>query len=163
MLAIRMQRNGRSGYPVYRIVVQEAQRHPLSGRIVAQVGSYNPHTKATVLDKEKVEKYLGNGAQPSSRVTYILKKEGIKLPKWVKEAPKKEAKIRNPEKLRKNQPKEEAPAEEPVEAATEAPVEEQAEAAAESPTEEVAETPIEEATAEETSTEEKPAEEASAE
>ncbi len=123
MLAIRMQRNGRSGYPVYRIVVQEAQRHPLSGRIVAQVGSYNPHTKTTVLDKEKVEKYLSNGAQPSTRVVYILKKEGIKLPKWVKEAPKKESKTRNPEKLRKNQPKEAAPA------AEETPAEENAEAA----------------------------------
>ena len=123
MLAIRMQRNGRSGYPVYRIVVQEAQRHPLSGRIVAQVGSYNPHTKATVLVKEKVEKYLSNGAQPSTRVVYILKKEGIKLPKWVKETTKKEGKTRNPDKLRKNQPKEETPA------AEETPAEENTEAA----------------------------------
>ena len=123
MLAIRMQRNGRSGYPVYRIVVQEAQRHPLSGRIVAQVGSYNPHTKATVLDKEKIEKYLSNGAQPSTRVVYILKKEGIKLPKWVKETTKKEGKTRNPDKLRKNQLKEETPA------AEETPAEENTEAA----------------------------------
>ena len=58
MLAIRLQRNGRKDLPLYRIVVQEAQRHPLSGRIVAQVGSYNPHTKATVIDKELVNKYL---------------------------------------------------------------------------------------------------------
>ena len=123
MLAIRMQRNGRSGYPVYRIVVQEAQRHPLSGRIVAQVGSYNPHTKATVLDKEKVEKYLSNGAQPSTRVVYILKKEGIKLPKWAKETTKKDGKTRNPDKLRKNQLKEETPA------AEETPDEENTEAA----------------------------------
>ena len=33
MLAIRMQRNGRTHLPVYRIVVQESQRHPLSGRV----------------------------------------------------------------------------------------------------------------------------------
>ena len=58
MLAIRLQRNGRKALPLYRIVVQEAQRHPLSGRIVAQVGSYNPHTKETVIDKKAVEKYL---------------------------------------------------------------------------------------------------------
>ena len=56
MLASRLQRNGRKDLPLYRIVVQEAQRHPLSGRIVAQVGSYNPHTKATVIDKELVDK-----------------------------------------------------------------------------------------------------------
>ena len=117
MLAIRMQRNGRTHLPMYRIIVQEAQRHPLSGRIVAEVGNYNPATKALTLDKEAVEKYLKNGAQPSSRVAFILKKNGVKLPKWYKEAPKKSAKAKHADKLRKNQPKEEAPA-------TEAPAEE---------------------------------------
>ncbi|MCL1839560.1 30S ribosomal protein S16 [Candidatus Saccharibacteria bacterium] len=106
MLAIRLQRNGRKGAPLYRIVVQEAQRHPLSGRIVAQVGSYNPHTKATVLDKEKVQKYLVNGAQPSTRIVRILKAEGVKLPKWVDAMPRKTAKAKHADKLRKNQPKE---------------------------------------------------------
>ena len=107
MLAIRMQRNGRSHYPVYRIVVQEAQRHPLSGRVVAIIGHYNPHTKALTLDKASAEKYLNNGAQPSTRVTYIFKKEGIKLPSWVKDLPKKSAQAKHADKLRKNQPKEE--------------------------------------------------------
>ena len=110
MLAIRLQRNGRTHLPVYRIIVQEAQRHPLSGRIVAEVGNYNPATKALTLDKEAVEKYLKNGAQPSSRVAFILKKNGVKLPKWYKEAPKKSAKAKHADKLRKNQPKEETPA-----------------------------------------------------
>ena len=111
MLAIRMQRNGRAHLPMYRIVVQESQRHPLSGRVVAEVGNYNPDTKKTVLDKEKVEFYLKNGAQPSSRVAFILKKNGIKLPDWYKEPAKKEAKAKHADKLRKNQPKEETPAE----------------------------------------------------
>jgi small subunit ribosomal protein S16 len=137
MLAIRMQRNGRTHLPVYRIVVQESQRHPLSGRIVAEVGNYNPHTKNTVLDKEKVEFYLKNGAQPSTRVARILKLNGVKLPAWVKDAPVKNAKAKHADKLRKNQPKEEAPAEEPaaeeapVEAPAEAPVEAEAPAEAE--------------------------------
>ena len=118
MLAIRLQRNGRKALPLYRIVVQEAQRHPLSGRIVAQVGSYNPHTKATTLDKEAAQKYLNNGAQPSSRVARILEAEGIKMPKWYKKASEKHATAKHADKLRKNQPKEEeAPAEEaPAEA-----------------------------------------------
>lgn len=110
MLAIRMQRNGRTHYPTYRIVVQESQRHPLSGRVVATVGHYNPHTKSLTIDKPTVEKYLNNGAQPSSRVAYILKSEGVKLPDWVKEFSKKSAKAKHADKLRKNQPKEEAPA-----------------------------------------------------
>lgn len=125
MLAIRMQRNGRSGLPVYRIVVQEAQRHPLSGRIVAQVGTYNPHTKATVLDKEKVEFYLKNGAQPSTRVARVFTLEKIKLPEWVKAAPVKQVASKHADKLRKNQPKDEAPAVE--EPATETPAETAAE------------------------------------
>lgn len=138
MLAIRMQRNGRTHYPTYRIVVQEAQRHPLSGRVVAEVGNYNPDTKALTLDKKAVEKYLKNGAQPSTRVAFILKKNGVKLPDWVKLAPKKSVKAKHADKLRKNQPKEEAPAEEPaVEAPAEAPAEEAKaeEPAAEAPAE----------------------------
>lgn len=123
MLAIRLQRLGRKGYPTYRIAVQEAQRHPSSGRVVAYVGSYNPHTKSITVDKEKVETYLGNGAQPTPRVAKLLAEQKVNLPSWVKLADgKKDGKIRNGEKLRKNQPKEEAPATE-----AEAPAEESAE------------------------------------
>ena len=117
MLAIRMQRNGRKHLPMYRIVVQEAQRHPLSGRVVAEVGNYNPATKKLVLDKELVEKYLTNGAQPSSRVAFILKKNGVELPKWYKEPGVKKAQAKHADKLRKNQPKEEPVAEAPAEEA----------------------------------------------
>ena len=72
------------------------------------------------MDKKEVEKYLGNGAQPSSRVVRILAKEGIKMPKWVKVTPEKHAAAKHADKLRKNQPKEEAPAEEATEAPAEA-------------------------------------------
>jgi len=118
MLAIRLQRIGRAGYPVYRLAVQESHRHPSSGRVVAYVGSYNPHTKDATVQIEAAQKYLDNGAQPTPRVVKLLKEAGVKLPKWVVE-PKSDAagKIRNPEKLRKNQPKEEeVPAEETTEA-----------------------------------------------
>ena len=83
MLAIRLQRVGRKGYPVYRVAVQEAQRHPSSGRVVAYVGSYNPHTKDATIQVELAQKYLDNGAQPSPRVVKLLKDGGVKLPKWV--------------------------------------------------------------------------------
>lgn len=119
MLAIRLQRVGRAGYPTYRLAVQEAQRHPSSGRVVAYVGSYNPHTKEAHVQTEVAQKYLDNGAQPTPRVVKLLKEAGVVLPKWVNEAAAdKKRSIRNPEKLRKNQPKEEAPAE--TEAPTEA-------------------------------------------
>lgn len=110
MLAIRLQRLGRKAMPVYRVAVQESQRHPSSGRVVAYVGAYNPHTKEVKLNKEKVEFYLKNGAQPSPRVVRLLEAEKVSLPAWVKpSAGKKASATRNPEKLRKNQPKVEEP------------------------------------------------------
>lgn len=108
MLAIRLQRIGRKGLPVYRVAVQESRRHPSSGRVVAYVGSFNPHTKAVTVDKEKVSFYLKNGARPTSRVVRILKAEKVALPAWVSEVSVGKSSTRNPEKLRKNQPKEES-------------------------------------------------------
>lgn len=113
MLAIRLQRLGRKGYPVYRLAVQEAQRHPSSGRVVAYVGSYNPHTKEANVQVEVAQKYLDNGAQPTPRVAKLLDAAGVKLPKWVvKVDATKQKSVKNAEKLRKNQPKEEPVAEE---------------------------------------------------
>jgi len=114
MLAIRMQRVGRTGYVTYRLAVQEAQRHPSSGRVVAYVGSYNPHTKESTVQVEAAQKYLDNGAQPSPRVVKLLKDAGVKLPTWVKQFDPKTKTIRHADKLRKNQPKVEAPAVEEV-------------------------------------------------
>ncbi|QQS22146.1 30S ribosomal protein S16 [Candidatus Saccharibacteria bacterium] len=110
MLAIRLQRLGHKGYPVYRLAVQEAQRHPSSGRVVAYVGSYNPHSKEVKVQTETVQKYLDNGAQPTPRVVKLLRDAGVKLPSWVKEYDATKRKTtRHSDKLRKNQPKEEAP------------------------------------------------------
>src|SRR5690606_12073552 len=131
MLAIRLQRIGRKAYPVYRIAVQEAQRHPSSGRVVAYVGTYNPHTKEANVQVEAAQKYLDNGAQPTPRVVKLLKEAGVKLPSWVKEpVTDKQKAIKNAEKLRKNQPKEEVAEEPAAEATPEEP------APAEAPTEE---------------------------
>lgn len=106
MLAIRMQRTGRKGHAMYRVVVQDSRYVPTSGKVVAQIGSYDPHTKTAVLDKEKAATFLSNGAQPSDRVAVLFQKEGIVLPKWYKAPAQKQAAIRNSDKLRRNQPKE---------------------------------------------------------
>lgn len=113
MLAIRLQRLGRKGYPTYRLAVQEAQRHPSSGRVVAYVGSYNPHTKESRVDAEKVAFYLKNGAQPTPRVAKLLNENKVTLPEWVKFAGEKDRTVKHAEKLRKNQPKEAPAVEEP--------------------------------------------------
>lgn len=121
MLAIRMQRTGRKGHAQFRVVVQDSRLTPTSGRHVALLGSYDPHAKTTTLVKEKAEFYLSHGAQPSDRVVRLFEAEGVTLPSWVKKATDKKRAIRNPEKLRKNQPKEAAaPAEAEAEAEAEA-------------------------------------------
>ena len=112
MLVIRMQRTGRKGHAQFRVVVQDSRRTPTSGKIVASLGHFDPHSKQTVIDKEKAQFYLGHGAQPSDRAARLLKSEGVKLPKWVELESKKSGKIRNLEKLRRNRPAEEPAPEE---------------------------------------------------
>lgn len=152
MLVIRMQRTGRTGHAQFRVVVQDSRRTPTSGKIVAALGHFNPHTKETSLDKEKASHFLEHGAQPSERVIRLLQSEGVKLPKWVKLPTKKTGEIRNVDKRRSTRPAGAEPAEAPVEPevpaeeqVAEAPVEtETAETQTESPSEEVAaETPAE--------------------
>jgi small subunit ribosomal protein S16 len=150
MLSIRMQRTGRKGHAMFRVVVQESRLTPTSGKVVATLGSYDPHAKTVILDKDKAATFLKNGAQPSDRAALLLQKEGVKLPGWVKLSGKRDSKIRNPEKLRRNNPvetpKDETPAAEEVTVAEaiseEAPTDE---APAEEPTTEetAAETPTE--------------------
>lgn len=137
MLVIRLQRTGRKGHAQFRVVVQDSRRTPTSGKIVAAIGSYNPHTKVATVDKEKASFYMEHGAQPSERVARMLAAEGVKLPTWVKLATAKAGKLRHPEKLRRNQP---------VEEKVEEPAAEEAVEADEAPE---AETPAEETVAEE--------------
>ena len=121
MLAIRMQRTGRHGHAMFRMVVQDARRTPTSGNIVALLGSYDPHTKTAVFDKEKASYYLEHGAQPSDRVVYLMKSQGVKLPSWVSVDSKKTAPILHQDKLRRNRPAEEAAPEPKVEDTVAAP------------------------------------------
>jgi small subunit ribosomal protein S16 len=154
MLAIRMQRTGRKGHAMFRVVVQESRLTPTSGKVVSLLGSYDPHAKTTTLNKEKASFYLEHGAQPSDRAVRLFQKEGVKLPNWVKVEEGKSRKTRNAEKLRKNQP---AVKEEPKAEEVEEPKTEVSEPAAEKDTEEKPEIKAEDAPKsepEETKTEE---------
>ena len=106
-----MQRSGRKGHAMFRVVVQDSRRTPTSGKLVAQLGSFDPHAKVIIIDKEKAQFYLDNGAQPSDRVARLLGTEGLKLPKWVVLPEAKKRTVRNADKRRSTRP------EEPVEAA----------------------------------------------
>ena len=64
--------------PFYRLVVADS-RAPRDGRIIEQVGTYNPISKPAEvkLDEELVMKWLKDGAKPSDTVKTLLSKEGI--------------------------------------------------------------------------------------
>ena len=111
-----MQRTGHKGHAMFRVVVQDSHRTPSSGKYVALLGSYDPHAKVVSLKKDRAEFYLDHGAQPSDRVIRLFEQEGVTLPNWVQRSAAQKGAIRNPEKLRKNQPAAEVVAEEPVEA-----------------------------------------------
>ena len=132
MLVIRMQRTGRKGHAMFRVIVQDSRRTPTSGKVVAQLGSYDPHNKTVTLDKEKAAFYIEHGAQPSERVALLLKGEGVKLPKWVELPGKKKRTVRNADKRRSTRPPEPKEPEVPVDEkpAEEAPVEAEAESPA---------------------------------
>lgn len=100
MLVIRLQRTGRKGHAMFRIIVQDSRRSPTSGSVVAFLGSYDPHTKKAIISQEKASFYLEHGAQPSDRVISLLKAQSIKLPKWAVSSPAKKKDVRNTEKRR---------------------------------------------------------------
>lgn len=75
---IRMKRMGAKKKPFYRLVVADS-RSPRDGRIIEQVGYYNPmaEDKTLKIEEEKVLKWLSTGAQPTETVKRLLKSEGI--------------------------------------------------------------------------------------
>ncbi|GAB2492907.1 30S ribosomal protein S16 [Alkalibacterium psychrotolerans] len=75
---IRMKRMGSKRNPFYRLVVADS-RAPRDGRIIEQVGTYNPvsNPAEVKLNEELVMKWLNDGAKPSDTVRNLLSKEGI--------------------------------------------------------------------------------------
>ena len=78
MLSIRLSRTGKTHAPHYRIVVQE-KRSKKEGKSIDIIGHYHPAQpgKELVVDKEKAQKWLDNGAQPSDTVTNLFVKTGL--------------------------------------------------------------------------------------
>lgn len=82
LVVIRLTRRGAHKAPFYRIVVAD-QRKKRDGRIIEQVGTYDPAGDPSIveLDLEKVDKWIANGAQPSDRVAKIIAQaKGEELP-----------------------------------------------------------------------------------
>ena len=74
MVKIRLQIAGKKKAPFYHIVVADS-RSPRDGKIIEQIGTYDPMTNPSTInvEKEKYEKWLANGAKPTDTVIAILK------------------------------------------------------------------------------------------
>lgn len=74
MVKIRLQRQGKKKAPFYHIVVADS-KSPRNGKIIEQIGTYDPMTKPStiVLNKEKLEQWIKNGAQPTDTVKSLIK------------------------------------------------------------------------------------------
>ena len=75
MVKIRLQRQGKKKAPFYHIVVADS-KSPRDGKIIEQLGTYDPMTDPAtiVLDNEKVEKWIKNGAKPTDTVKHLIEK-----------------------------------------------------------------------------------------
>jgi small subunit ribosomal protein S16 len=83
---IRLTRVGATKQPAYRVVVMDS-RSARDSRSIETLGHYNPRTDPVefVVDVEKVNKWLAQGAQPSDTVSRLLQAAGV-LPKVERKA-----------------------------------------------------------------------------
>ena len=76
MLKIRLARIGKKKQPTYRFVVSDSQKD-LYGKQLEILGNYNPRSKVLDIKKERVEFWMGKGAQPSPTVHNLLVDQNI--------------------------------------------------------------------------------------
>jgi small subunit ribosomal protein S16 len=76
MLKLRLKRNGRKRQPSYRLVVIENTSRR-DGKPIDEVGYYNPITKQSYFNQEKITKWLNCGVQPTETVFQLLKKSNL--------------------------------------------------------------------------------------
>ncbi len=78
-VVIRMKRMGRKNREYYRICATD-RRSPRDGRVIEEIGTYDPHVKETdarcTLDGARIQHWLSVGAQPSDAVRVLIKKYG---------------------------------------------------------------------------------------
>lgn len=74
MVKIRLARVGGKKNAIYRVVVADV-RSPRDGRNIETIGRYNPQTDPSIveIDVARADKWLSDGAQPTSAVKKLLK------------------------------------------------------------------------------------------
>ncbi|EET46826.1 30S ribosomal protein S16 [Thalassobium sp. R2A62] len=131
-MKIRLARGGSKKRPFYRIVAADS-RMPRDGRYVEKLGTYNPllakdDESRVQMNMDRVNYWLGEGAQPTDRISRFLEAAGVMEKKeranMKKAVPGKKAQERVEEKAAKAEAAAEAAAEAKAAPAEEAPVEE---------------------------------------
>ena len=76
MVIIRLSRGGSKKRPKYRVTVADSRRWR-DGKFLEVLGHYNPHPRGQeqklVLDLEKTNAWLKQGAQPTERVASLIR------------------------------------------------------------------------------------------
>ena len=74
---IRLKRMGKIRTPFYRVVVADS-RTKRDGRVIEEIGTYNPKADPSIIhiESERAQYWLGVGAQPSDAVAVLLKLTG---------------------------------------------------------------------------------------
>jgi small subunit ribosomal protein S16 len=131
-MKIRLARGGSKKRPFYRVVAADS-RMPRDGRYVEKLGTYNPllakdDESRVQMNMDRVNYWLGEGAQPTDRISRFLEAAGVMEKKeranMKKAVPGKKAQERVEEKAAKAEAAAEAAAEAKAAPAEEAPVEE---------------------------------------
>ena len=82
MVRLRLRREGKKKYPIYKVVAADI-RSPRNGRFIEAVGQYNPNVNPVRIDikEPRVEHWLRKGALPSDTVRSLLRRTGFWL-RW---------------------------------------------------------------------------------
>ncbi len=82
MVRIRLRREGKKGYPIYKLVATDI-RAPRNGGYLEALGQYNPNQSpvSIALKEQRLEHWLKKGARPTDTVRAILRKNGFWL-RW---------------------------------------------------------------------------------
>jgi small subunit ribosomal protein S16 len=80
MVTIRLSRSGAKKSPFYHIVVTDS-RNAQGGRFIERLGFFNPVATGSEeglrIDRERVQHWIGLGAQPSERVAKLIKQKVV--------------------------------------------------------------------------------------
>jgi len=97
MLMIKLSKVGKTNQKVFRLIISEKSRDPF-GNVLEILGSYDPYTKKLQAKEDRINYWLGQGAQMTSTVNNLLvgnkmvKGEKILMTKRVEKPAEAEAK-----------------------------------------------------------------------